>query len=133
MGYLGWGRESRKIWERDQEISSLKVPLVDLFFKKESKWKDVSGVVHTRVEVHQMDSEMSGLVEQPWLQLICCAICLPHDRNFRCWEEVQDGSECWLVCHCWTLEIEFNKRLSSLIIRLVNCSITTSLIYKLVV
>ena len=43
----------------------------------------VSGAVHTRVEVRRMYSEMSGLVEQPWLQLMCCAICLPHDRNFR--------------------------------------------------
>ena len=31
-----------------------------------------------------------------------------------------------------TLEIEFNKRLSLLIIRLVNYSVTTSLIYKLI-
>ena len=30
----------------------------------------------------QMDSEISGLVERPWLQLMCCAVCLPHGRNF---------------------------------------------------
>ena len=36
----------------------------------------------------EMDSEMSGLVEQPWLQLMCCAVCLLHGCNFRCWEEV---------------------------------------------
>ena len=35
-----------------------------------------------------------------------------------------------LVCRYWTLEIEFNKNLSLLIIRLVNYSITTSLIYE---
>jgi len=35
-----------------------------------------------------------------------------------------------LVCHCWTPEIEFNKRLSLSIIRLVNYSVTTSLIYE---
>ena len=29
----------------------------------------LSGAVHTRVEVRRMDSEMSGLVERPWLQL----------------------------------------------------------------
>ena len=69
----------------------------------------LSGTVHTRVEVCGMDSEMSGLVEQPWLQLMCCTVCLPHSRNFRWWEEVWDGSECWLVCRHWTLEIEFNK------------------------
>jgi len=43
----------------------------------------VSGAVHTGVEVRRMDSEMSGLVERPWLQLMCCAICLPRGRNFR--------------------------------------------------
>ena len=48
----------------------------------------LSGVVHTGVEVCRMDLEISGLVEQPWLQLICCAICLPRGRNFRCWEKV---------------------------------------------
>jgi len=45
--------------------------------------EEVSGVVHTRVKVHKMDSEMSGLVERPWLQLMCCAICLLRGRNFR--------------------------------------------------
>ena len=44
---------------------------------------ELSGTVHTRVEVCRMDLEMSGLVEQPWLQLMCCAICLPRGRNFR--------------------------------------------------
>ena len=43
----------------------------------------VSGVVHTGVEVHRMDSEMSGLVKQPWVQLICCAVCLLYGYNFR--------------------------------------------------
>ena len=44
---------------------------------------ELLGTVHTRVEVCRMDLEMSGLVEQPWLQLMCCAICLPRGRNFR--------------------------------------------------
>ena len=43
----------------------------------------MSGTVHTGVEVRGMDSEMSGLVEQPWLQLMCCAAYLPHGCNFR--------------------------------------------------
>ena len=43
----------------------------------------MSGAVHTGVEVHRIDSEMSGLVERPWLQLMCCAVCLPRGRNFR--------------------------------------------------
>jgi len=41
------------------------------------------GAVHTGMEVHRIDLELSGLVERPWLQLMCCAICLPHGRNFR--------------------------------------------------
>ena len=45
-------------------------------------------------------------------------------------ERSLSGSECWMVCRHWTPEIKFNKRLSSSIIRLVNYSITTSLIYK---
>jgi len=90
----------------------------------------MSGMVHTGVVVHRIDLEMSGLVEWPWLQLMCCTVCLPHGCNFWCWEEVWDGSECWMVCRCWTPEIKFNKRLSLLIIRLANYSVTTSLIYK---
>ena len=90
----------------------------------------LSGMVHTGVEVYRMDSEMSGLVERPWLQLMCCAICLPCGRNFRWREESLSGSEYWLVCRHWTPEIEFNKSLSSSIIRLANYSVTTSLIYE---
>ena len=48
-------------------------------------------------------------------------------------ERSPSGSECWMVCRRWTPEIEFNKRLSSLIIRLANYNVTTSLIYKVVV
>jgi len=88
----------------------------------------MSGTVHTGVEVHRMDSEMSRLVERPWLQLMCCAICLPHGCNFKWRRESPSGSEYWLVCCRWTLEIKFNKGLSSSIIRLVNYSVTTSLI-----
>ena len=43
----------------------------------------VSGMVYTRVEVCRMDSEMSRLVERPWLQLMCYAIYLPCSHNFR--------------------------------------------------
>ena len=53
----------------------------------------LSGAVHTRVEVHRMDLEMSRLVEQSWLQLICYAVCLLCGCNFRCWEEAQEESE----------------------------------------
>ena len=57
-----------------------------LFFFKSSFFFHISylsGAVHTGVEVRRMDSEMSGLVERPWLQLMCCAVCLPRGRNFR--------------------------------------------------
>jgi len=43
----------------------------------------MSGMVHTRVEVCKMDSEMSRLVKQPWLQLMYCTACLPRGHNFR--------------------------------------------------
>ena len=93
----------------------------------------MSGIVYTGVKVCRIDSEMSRLVERPWLQLMYCAVYLLRGRNFRWWGEVQDGSECWLVCCYWTLEIKFNKSLSSSIIRLVNYNVITSLIYKLIV
>ena len=48
-----------------------------------TEFEEVSSVVHTRVEVRRMYSEMSGLVEQPWLQLMCCTVCLLRGRNFR--------------------------------------------------
>ena len=58
----------------------------------------LSGMVHTGVEVRRMYSEMSRLVEQPWLQLMCCAVCLPHGRNFRWKREVWVGvSAEWCV------------------------------------
>jgi len=93
----------------------------------------LSGMVHTGVEVCRMDLEMSRLVEQPWLQLMCCAIYLPHGHNFRWRRESLSGSEYWLVCCHWTLEIKFNKSLSLSIIRLANYNVTTSLIYKVIV
>ena len=55
----------------------------------------LSGTVHTGVKVCNMDPEMCGLVEWPWLQLMCCATCLPCGCNFRWLEEVWDGSEYW--------------------------------------
>ena len=61
------------------------------------------------VKACKMDSEMWELVEQPWLQLMCCTICLLHGCNFQWKEEVQNGSEYWLVCHHGTLGIEFNR------------------------
>ena len=60
-------------------------------------------------------------------------------RLSAAWSQLQmkerspSGSECWRVCRRWTLEIEFNKRLSLSIIRLADYNVTTSLIYKVVV
>ena len=56
---------------------------------------------------------------------LCCVITISDDR-----EKSEMGVSADLVCYCWTLGIKFNKSLSSLIIRLANYSITTSLIYK---
>ena len=97
--------------------------------KQQQTWESDNTVRHSS---HWGGSPQNGLVERPWLQLMCCAICLPRGRNFRWRRKSPSGSEYWLVCHHWTPEIEFNKRLSSLIIRLVNYSVTTSLIYKLI-
>ena len=134
-----WDRSWRVMakWSHlDFEVQICKVKLQAELLRSDSRLGSLiilSSAVHTRIEVCRMDLEMSRLVEQPWLQLMCCAVCLLHSRNFRCWEEVQDRSECWLVCCHWILEIEFNKRLSSSIIRLAIYSVTTSLIYKLIV
>jgi len=57
----------------------------------------LSDMVHTGMEVCRMDLKMSGLVEQPWLQLMCCAIYLPYSRNFTWWKECYNlrlGSGC---------------------------------------
>ena len=35
------------------------------------------------VKVYKMDLKLCELVEQSWLQLMCCAVGLPHSRNFR--------------------------------------------------
>ena len=43
----------------------------------------LSGTVHTGVKVHEMNSDLCRLLEQSWLQLMCCAICLLHGCNFR--------------------------------------------------
>ena len=38
---LGWRKESSKVWEEDQEIGISKVPQVDPYLQKESKWGNV--------------------------------------------------------------------------------------------
>jgi len=56
---------------------------ISFIYKSEWNKLNVSGMVHTRVEVYRMNLEMSRLAERPWLQPICCAVCLPCGRNFR--------------------------------------------------
>jgi len=116
------GRNYCLLLENLTSIQQLKVkgPIAD----------SMSDMVHTRVKVHRIDSEMSGLVERPWLQLMYCTIYLPCGCNFRWKRESPSGSEYWLVCCCWTPEIKFNESLSLSIIRLANYSVTTSLIYN---
>ena len=57
----GTAQKRQQTWESDNTV------------RRGSHW----------VEVCRMDSEMSRLVEQPWLQLMCCAVCLLRGRNFR--------------------------------------------------
>ena len=69
----------------DFEVRICKVELQVELFRSDSRLESLiilSGMVHTRVEVHGMDSEVSGLVERPWLQLMYCAVCLPCGHNF---------------------------------------------------
>jgi len=76
-----------------QNFNHTAKPLNKLKRKKEWEWKEehqqafdelkVSGTVHTGVEVCKMNSEMSKLVKQPLLQLMCCTICLLYGHNFR--------------------------------------------------
>ena len=56
---------------------------------------------------------------------VCCMVVTLDNRKKSKMEVSAD-----LVYHYLILEIEFNKNLSLLIIRLVNYSITTSLIYE---
>ena len=124
--FTDYRRSLRQLWiNRHRDVSSTST--------SRNQWEhtgNMSGAVHTGVEVRRMNSEVSGLVEWPWLQLMCCTVCLLCGRNFRWRRESPSGSEYWLVCRRWTPEIEFNKRLSFSIIRLANYSVTTSLIYN---
>jgi len=86
------------------------------------KYKNIlSGVVYTEAE-----SLQDGL-RDVWTLLndlgfilyavpsVCCVITTSDNRK-----KSEMGVSADLVCHCSTLEIEFNKSLSSLIIRLAN-------------
>ena len=68
-----------------QSKSYLKIISISFFLEDMNTpiSSDVSGAVHTGVKVCGVDSEMSRLVEQPWLQLMCCTVCLLRGHNFR--------------------------------------------------
>ena len=42
IGDLGWERGSKKVWRKDQEISSSKVLEVDTYLWKESEWENTN-------------------------------------------------------------------------------------------
>ena len=60
----------------------------------------MSGMVHTRVEVHGMDSEMSKLVEQSWLQLMCCTVVTTSDDGEKSEMEVSAD---------WCVAVEYQR------------------------
>ena len=66
------------IYILENHLKNLKISISIISFVD-----NVSGMVHTGVKVCRVDSEMSGLMEQPWLQLMYCAVCLPCGHNFR--------------------------------------------------
>ena len=55
---------------------------------------------------------------------VCYVVAILENRKSKM------GVSIDLVCRHWTPEIEFNKSLSLLIIRLANYSVTASLIYE---
>jgi len=55
---------------------------------------------------------------------VCCVVTISEN-----WTKFKGKMSIDVGCYCWTLEIEFNRSLSLLIIRLANYVIT-SLIYK---
>ena len=54
-----------------------------IYILKDKELRIVKYSSHWEVKVHKIDLEICRLVEQSWLQLMCCTICLLHDCNFR--------------------------------------------------
>jgi len=48
--------------------------------KRQQTWESDNTVRHGS---HCGRSPQNGLVERPWLQLMCCTVCLLHGHNFR--------------------------------------------------
>ena len=97
------------------------------------QYTKLSGLVHTRGEslwkwtwryVDLWNDLGFSLCAAP---SVCCIVVISDNRK-----KSEIGVSANLVYHHWTLGIEFNKSLSLLIIRLVNYSVTTSLIYKFI-
>ena len=67
------------------------------------KWQQTWESDNTvRCSPHWGGSLQNGLVERPWLQLMCCAVCLPHGRNFRREREVREE-----VNTDWCVTVEY--------------------------
>ena len=56
IGDLGWEGESSKVWRKDQEISFSRVPQINSYFWKESKWEN------TKKEVVELYNRGKGRV-----------------------------------------------------------------------
>jgi len=94
-------------------------------------FKDLSGMIYTGAESLQdrlgnMWTLLNNLGFSLCTTLSVCHIVTTSDNR----KKSEMGVSADLVYCCWTPEIEFNKSLSSSIIRLANYSVTTSLIYK---
>ena len=95
---------------------------------KKNCWALVSDTVHTGVKVCKIDL-LNNLSFSLCAILPVCYMVETSDNRKKSKMRVSAD----LVCHCWILEIEFNKSLSSLIIRLANYSVTTSYIWVLTI
>ena len=95
---------------------------------KKNCWALVSDTVHTGVKVCKIDL-LNNLGFSLCAILPVCYMVETSDNRKKSKMRVSAD----LVCHCWILEIEFNKSLSSLIIRLANYSVTTSYIWVLTI
>ena len=91
----------------------------------------MSGIVHTggkspQYRLRDVQTCLNDLGFSLCVTLPICHMVATSDNR----KKSEIGVSTDLVCCYWTLGIEFNKSLSLLIIRLVNYSVTTSLIYK---
>ena len=89
--------QSSSIWSGIDTITntssypgSSQLPILFIY-----QWGWISGVDHTRRQKSAGLAQWYKLVKWSWLQLMCCAVCLSHNHNFRRLNEVWDEDECW--------------------------------------